>query len=161
MGAARVAHGGAVARRLRVGVLLGNHAIGGRGAGGAARGGRGHGVVALAAVAAVRELVVVQAAGKLSLLEVGSNVLVWHLLHAGLKKVVFLFFRPRPVSTGRHLAGTNAGRIGGRLRVHLGERRENLGLVVEHGCDCLEADVFVVVRRICRWFECPNKKVCS
>jgi hypothetical protein len=90
MGAARVAHGGAVARRLRVGVLLGNHAIGGRGAGGAARGGRGHGVVALAAVAAVRELVVVQAAGKLSLLEVGSNVLVWHLLHAGLKKVVFL-----------------------------------------------------------------------
>ena len=79
-----------MARRLRVGVLLGNHAIGSRSARGAARGGRRHRVVALAAVAAVRELVVVQAAGKLSLLEVGSNVLVWHLLHAGLKKVVFL-----------------------------------------------------------------------
>jgi hypothetical protein len=131
MRAARVAHGGAVTRRLRVDILLGDHAIGGRSAGGAARSGGGYRAVALAAVAAVGELVVVQAAGKLSLLEVCSNMLVRHLLHAGLEEVVFLFFRPGPVSTGRHLASTKAG-IGGRLRVHLGQRREDLGLVVKH-----------------------------
>jgi hypothetical protein len=38
----------------------------------------------------MRKLVVVQATGKLGLLEVCSNVLVGHLLHAGLKKVGFL-----------------------------------------------------------------------
>ena len=38
----------------------------------------------------VRELVVVQAACELSLLEMGCNVFVGHLLHAGLKKVVLL-----------------------------------------------------------------------
>lgn len=36
------------------------------------------------------ELVVVQPAGELRLLEVGGNVLVRHLLHAGLEKVGFL-----------------------------------------------------------------------
>jgi len=38
----------------------------------------------------VAELVVVQSAGKLSLLQVGSNVLVWHLLQASLEKIYFL-----------------------------------------------------------------------
>jgi hypothetical protein len=38
----------------------------------------------------VGKLVEVQAACKLSLLEVCSNVLVRHLLHAGLKQIVLL-----------------------------------------------------------------------
>lgn len=41
-------------------------------------------------MASVRQLVEVEAAGKLRLLEVSSNVLVGHLLHAGLEEVVFL-----------------------------------------------------------------------
>jgi hypothetical protein len=41
-------------------------------------------------MATVRELVVVQAACKLGLLEMCCNVLVGHLLHASLEKVGFL-----------------------------------------------------------------------
>ena len=41
-------------------------------------------------MASVGELVVVQTACKFGLLEMSSNVLVGHLLHAGLKKVGFL-----------------------------------------------------------------------
>lgn len=41
-------------------------------------------------MAPVRQLMVVQTAGKLSLLQVCGNVLVRHLLHAGLQEVVFL-----------------------------------------------------------------------
>jgi hypothetical protein len=41
-------------------------------------------------MASVGQLVEVEAAGKLGLLEVCSNVLVRHLLHAGLKEIVFL-----------------------------------------------------------------------
>jgi hypothetical protein len=51
---------------------------------GRARGG------ALATVAAVGELVVVETASQLGLLEVSSNVLVRHLLHASLEQVHFL-----------------------------------------------------------------------
>ena len=47
--------------------------------------------VALAAVASVRDLVIVQAAGELSLVEVGSDVLVGHLLHPGLEEVLLLW----------------------------------------------------------------------
>lgn len=47
----------------------------------------------LAAVAAVAELVVVKAAGKLRLLQMGSDVLVRHLLEPGLEKVYFLWER--------------------------------------------------------------------
>lgn len=54
---------------------------------------RGHGGRPLAAVAAVAELVVVQAAGELGLLEVGGDVLVRHLLQAGLEQVDFLYRR--------------------------------------------------------------------
>jgi hypothetical protein len=43
--------------------------------------------------------------------------------------VAYLFFRPGPVSSGRHLPGTEAGRVGG---IHLGERRKNLGLMMKH-----------------------------
>jgi len=57
---------------------------------GAARGRGGHRRGALATVATVRQLMEVQAAGKLGLLEVCSNVLVGHLLHAGLEEVVLL-----------------------------------------------------------------------
>jgi hypothetical protein len=78
-------HGGAVARRLRVAVV-----VNGRLANGAERGYRRHRRGAAAAVAAVGQLVEVQTAGKLSLLEVQGNVLVRHLLHAGLKQVVLL-----------------------------------------------------------------------
>lgn len=54
-------------------------------------GGRGrHRGRALAPVAAMAELVVVQAASELRLLEVGSNVLVRHLLKSGLEQVHFL-----------------------------------------------------------------------
>lgn len=103
MRAARVAHRRAVTRRLRVGILFGDHAIGSRSSGRAARGGRGDRVVALAAVATVRELVVVEAAGELSLLEVCCNVLVRHLLHTGLEEVVFL----SDVRNGGNLIGMN------------------------------------------------------
>ena len=41
----------------------------------------------VATVAAVRELVVVKTARQLSLLEVGSNVLVWHLLESSLNEI--------------------------------------------------------------------------
>lgn len=58
--------------------------VAGRGAAG------GHGGGALAAVAAVAELVVVQAAGELGLLQVRGDVLVGHLLQAGLKQVNLL-----------------------------------------------------------------------
>ena len=98
----------------------------------------------------MRQLVVVQTASQLSLLQVGSNMLVGHLLHAGLEEVIFLrscqytfedtllgtaylFFGPRPVAASRHLAGSKAGVAGvAGVRVHLCERRENLWLMVEH-----------------------------
>lgn len=55
------------------------------------RGGRGrHGGRALAPIAAMAELVVVQAASELGLLEVGGNVLVGHLLKSGLEQIDFL-----------------------------------------------------------------------
>lgn len=66
------------------------HLISRRLAGGAARGRRRNGRGALTAMASVRQLVVVQTAGQLGLLEVGGNVLVGHLLHACLKQVVLL-----------------------------------------------------------------------
>jgi hypothetical protein len=46
----------------------------------------------------------------------------------------YLFFGPGPVSSSRHLAGTE-GRSVGRLGVHLRKRGQDLGLVVEHGSD--------------------------
>lgn len=65
---------------------------------------------------------VMQTTCELSLLEVSSNVLVRHLLHASLEEIGFLygvsgdyfwcsrtsylFFRPRSVTTGRHLTST-------------------------------------------------------
>lgn len=49
-----------------------------------------HGGGALAPVAAMAELVVVQAASKLSLLEVGGDMLVGHLLKSGLEQIDFL-----------------------------------------------------------------------
>lgn len=53
---------------------------------------RRHGRRPLAAVAAVAQLVVVQAACQLRLLQMGGDVLVRHLLQAGLKKVYFLLW---------------------------------------------------------------------
>lgn len=38
----------------------------------------------------MRELVVMQTAGKFGLLEMGGNVLVWHLLRSSLEKVILL-----------------------------------------------------------------------
>jgi hypothetical protein len=38
----------------------------------------------------MRKLMEMQTAGQLSLLEVSGDVLVWHLLHAGLEEVGFL-----------------------------------------------------------------------
>lgn len=84
MGAASIAHRRSMAGGLRVGVVLHGHAVVGL-TSGAARSHRRDGRGALAAVAAVRELVEMQAAGQLSLLQVGSNVLVGHLLHTGLE----------------------------------------------------------------------------
>ena len=52
---------------------------------------RRHGGGALAAVAAVAELVVVKTACKLRLLQVGGDVLVGHLLHACLEEISFLY----------------------------------------------------------------------
>lgn len=57
---------------------------------GARRGVRGDGGSPLAAVASVRELVIVETASKLRLLEVGSDMLVGHLLHSSLEEVVLL-----------------------------------------------------------------------
>jgi hypothetical protein len=75
-------------------------------------------------------------------------VLVRHLLHTGLEKVAllrqvsscycevmrthsYLFLRPRTVSSRRHLAGSQI-RHGRRVRIHLVERGEDLGLMVKH-----------------------------
>lgn len=55
------------------------------------RGRRRHGGRALTPVAAMAELVVVQAASELSLLEVGGDVLVGHLLKSGLEQIDFLY----------------------------------------------------------------------
>jgi len=93
VGASVVAHGRAVTRRLGVGVVVHGHSI----SWGCARGATGvrgrHRRGALAAVAAVRQLMEMQAAGKLGLFEVSSNVFVGHLLHAGLEKVGLLVSR--------------------------------------------------------------------
>jgi hypothetical protein len=70
--------------------VVSHHRISWRGASGAARSGRRNRRVALAAVAAMRKLMEMQTAGQLSLLEVSGDVLVWHLLHAGLEEVGFL-----------------------------------------------------------------------
>ena len=56
----------------------------------ASRGPRGHRSGALSSVASVTELVVVQATGKLRLLQMCCNVLVGHLLETGLEEVGFL-----------------------------------------------------------------------
>jgi len=50
---------------------------------------------------------VVEAAGELSLLKVGGNVLVWHLLHAGLKQVALLVI-VRQVSSSELVALTSS-----------------------------------------------------
>lgn len=50
----------------------------------------GDGASSLAAVASVGQLVVVKATSQLGLFQVSGNVLVWHLLEAGLKKINFL-----------------------------------------------------------------------
>lgn len=111
MGTASVAHGRAVAGRLRVGILIHGHGVDRSSTGRAARGVGRDRVVALAAVATVRKLVVVQAACKLGLLEVSSNVLVRHLLHAGLKKVVLLhsvsIWWMVMSATGRHTSSSD------------------------------------------------------
>lgn len=58
----------------------------------AGRGGAGgHGGRALATVAAMAELVIVQAAGELCLLQVGGDMLVRHLLQPCLEQVDFLY----------------------------------------------------------------------
>lgn len=49
-----------------------------------------HGGRALTPVAAMAELVVVQAASELGLLEMGGDVLVGHLLKPGLEQIDFL-----------------------------------------------------------------------
>lgn len=55
-------------------------------------GGRGrHGGCALAAVATMAKLVVVQATGQLGLLEVSGNVLVGHFLKTSLQQIDLLF----------------------------------------------------------------------
>jgi hypothetical protein len=41
-------------------------------------------------MATVRQLVEVEAAGQLGLLQMSSNVLVGHLLHAGLEQIILL-----------------------------------------------------------------------
>lgn len=56
----------------------------------AGRAARGHGCCSLAAVAAVAELVVVETACELRLLQVSSNVLVRHLLETSLEEIDFL-----------------------------------------------------------------------
>jgi len=80
---------------------------------------------------------IVQTTCKFSLLEVSCYVLVWHLLHPSLKKIVllqssksnwfnglvnaisYLFFRPWPVSTcSRHLPASRAKGVGSRSLLH-------------------------------------------
>ena len=56
----------------------------------AVRGPRRHGSGALATVAAVAELVVMETAGKLRLLQVGRDMLVGHFLHPRLEQISFL-----------------------------------------------------------------------
>lgn len=50
-------------------------------------------------MAAMRQLMVVEATGELGLLQVSSNVLVGHLLHACLEQVVFLSLSDKLSST--------------------------------------------------------------
>lgn len=88
--ATSVAHWRAVTRGLRVGIVINCHCVSWRGAGGAARGIGRDRRGALAAVATMGQLMVMKAAGELGLLEVCSNVLIWHLLHAGLEEIVLL-----------------------------------------------------------------------
>lgn len=57
----------------------------------ASRGARGNRSGPLAPVAAVAELMVVQTAGKLGLLEVRRDMLVGHLLKPSLEEVDFLY----------------------------------------------------------------------
>lgn len=52
--------------------------------------GRGDGACSLAAVASMRELMVMKTASQLSLFQVSGNVLVGHLLETSLKKIDFL-----------------------------------------------------------------------
>ena len=52
--------------------------------------GRGDGVGTLAAVAPVRKLMVMEAASQLSLFQVSGDMLIWHFLETGLKKIHFL-----------------------------------------------------------------------
>jgi hypothetical protein len=65
--------------------------------------GRGDRVGTLAAVASVRQLVVVKAASQLSLFQMSGNVLIGHLLETSLEKVNFLILTPSPASTSRCL----------------------------------------------------------
>lgn len=60
---------------------------------------RRYGSRPFSAVASVRKLVIMEAAGQLGLLKMCCNVLVRHFLHACLKEIVFLFLRPRSVPT--------------------------------------------------------------
>lgn len=72
--------------------------VAGRGAAG------GHGGGALATVAAVAELVVVQAACELGLLQVRGDVLVGHLLQAGLEQINLLMNSPVSILVS-HISG--------------------------------------------------------
>lgn len=58
----------------------------------------GHRSTTLAAVATMRQLVVVKTAGQLSLFQVSGNVFVGHLLEASLEKINFLQFGVRQES---------------------------------------------------------------
>lgn len=97
----RVAGEGARGRHAAAGGLVDRARDGGGHYGGVAGRGRagGHRGRPLAAVAAVAQLVVVQAARELRLLQVGGDVLVGHLLQAGLEQVDFLYEEDRRVST--------------------------------------------------------------
>jgi hypothetical protein len=57
----------------------------------------------LAAVAPVGELVVMQATSQLSLFQMSCNVLIWHFLEAGLKKIDFLQFQSACHCQARHM----------------------------------------------------------
>ena len=54
---------------------------------------RGHGVGSLAAITAMRKLVIMEATSQLGLLQVRGNVLIRHFLETGLKKIDFLSLR--------------------------------------------------------------------
>jgi len=54
---------------------------------------RGHRVGSLAAITAMRKLVIMEATSQLGLLQVRGNVLVRHFLEPGLKKIYFLSLR--------------------------------------------------------------------